>query len=341
MVSIENLENDLKNNKLNGIYLLYGPETFLLENNLKKMKKIFGDKIQGINYINIDDTNVGQLIADIETPAFGYPKKMIIAKSTGLFKPEGKRENSELSKLKENISVYLKENIEIIKESVVLIFIEDTVDTRLKTTKTISQIGTVCEFQQQKPFEVEKRLKMICNGFKVNIDTQTLRYFVECTGTNLQESINEIRKLIEYAGENGTITKEAVDLLTIKKLETIIFDLTDSLGNKKIKTALEVLKNLIYSKEPIQKILITLYNHFKRLYLTKIALKNRKDIIESLNLKPNQTFLVNKYKTQARYFKEEELKEILQKLRDLDYEYKNGKIDLQLGLESILCRYCS
>ena len=30
-----------------------------------------------------------------------------------------------------------------------------------------------------------------------------------------------------------------------------------------------------------------------------------------------------------------------QNLRDLDYHYKIGLIDLQIGLESILCRYCS
>ena len=51
--------------------------------------------------------------------------------------------------------------------------------------------------------------------------------------------------------------------------------------------------------------------------------------------------LVNKYKTQAKYFKTRELKEILQALSDLDYNYKNGLIDLQVGMESILCRYCS
>ena len=66
-----------------------------------------------------------------------------------------------------------------------------------------------------------------------------------------------------------------------------------------------------------------------------------KDIISSLNLKPNQTFLVNKYKMQAGYFKQEELEQILQKLRDVDYQYKNGLIDLQVGMESILCAYCS
>ena len=101
-----------------------------------------------------------------------------------------------------------------------------------------------------------------------------------------------------------------------------------------------MLRNLIYAKEPLQKILITLYNHFKKLYITKIAIRNNLDIITSLNLKPNQTFFVNKYKTQSRYFQEIELKEILQNLRDLDYNYKIGLIDLQVGLESILCRYC-
>ena len=157
----------------------------------------------------------------------------------------------------------------------------------------------------------------------------------------MQDLINEIRKLIEYAGENGKKKKEDIDKLTIKKLESVIFDLTDSLGKKDTKTALTVLQNLIYEKEPLQKILITLYNHFKKIYLTKIAMKENKNIAQSLNLKPNQTFLVKKYQMQAKYFKENELKIILQSLRDLDYKYKIGEIDLQVGLESILCTYCS
>lgn len=52
-------------------------------------------------------------------------------------------------------------------------------------------------------------------------------------------------------------------------------------------------------------------------------------------------FLINKYKNQARYFKEKELRKILEELINLDYNYKNGLIDLQLGLETILCENCS
>lgn len=340
MLTIENLEKELKNGNLQSIYLLYGEEVFLLESSLKKIRNLFGETIKGINYIGIDETNYNELIADIETPSFGYEKKLIVARNTGLLKKEGKRKNAELANIREKINTYLKENIEIVNTSVVLVFIEEEVDTKLELYTTIDKLGIICKFDYQKPLQIEKRIKAICQAYKVKIEDATLRYFIECCGTNMQDLINEIRKLIEYVGENGKIEKEDINQLTTKKIESVIFDLTDSLGKKEIAKALEVLKNLIYAKEPLQKILITLYNHFKKLYFVKLSLKYNKDIINSLNLKPNQTFLVNKYKTQANYFLEDELKNILQNLRDLDSDYKIGQIDMQVGLETILCKYC-
>lgn len=52
-------------------------------------------------------------------------------------------------------------------------------------------------------------------------------------------------------------------------------------------------------------------------------------------------FLVTKYKTQARYFEEQDLRKVLGEIIDLDANYKTGLIDLEVGLEAILCRYCS
>ena len=339
-MTIEDLEKELKAGTMHSLYLFYGEELFLLETSLKKIKSNFGEIVRGINFITIDETNVNELIADIETPSFGYEKKLIIVKNSGLLKKEGKRKNVELAKLKEKLNTYIKENIETIKTSVVLVFVEEDVQKQ-DLVSTIEKYGVVVKFDYQKQVQLEKRIKAICNGYKVNISQDTIKYFIECCGTNMQELINEIRKLIEYAGENGTIEKVDVDKLCIKKLESIIFELTDNLGKKQIKEALDVMNNLIYSKEPIQKILITLYNHFKKLYFVTLALKNNRDLVQVLNLKPNQTFLVGKYKTQAKYFNANELKNILQKLIDLDYGYKTGEIDLQVGLESILCAYCS
>ena len=98
---------------------------------------------------------------------------------------------------------------------------------------------------------------------------------------------------------------------------------------------------LILNKEPVQKILVTLYNHFKKLYIIKVAEEYHKDVASAMNLKPNQMFLVTKYKSQAKYFEKHELRNILEELVNLDANYKVGLIDLDIGLEAVLCRYCS
>lgn len=81
-MTVEELEKSLKNNNLDCIYLLYGEETYLLESCVKKIKNIFGKLVKGINYVEIDDTNLQNLIYEIETPAFGYEKKLIVVRNT-------------------------------------------------------------------------------------------------------------------------------------------------------------------------------------------------------------------------------------------------------------------
>ena len=76
MISVEKLEGELNNGKLNSMYILFGEELFLLESSLNKIKKIFGEKIKGINYIVIDDTNLAELISDMETTALRLSKKI-------------------------------------------------------------------------------------------------------------------------------------------------------------------------------------------------------------------------------------------------------------------------
>ena len=338
-MNVMELEKSLRENNLSSIYLLYGKETYLLENTLRKIKKVFGICKEGLNYIKIDNTNINSLIPELQTPAFGFDKKMIIVKDADVLKKQGKKKNQALSDQVDKIASFIEQNFEYIKDQVVLIFIEDEIEKN-NLYKQIEKLGIICNFEQEKLPDLMKRIKYICNAYKVNIDNLALSYFIESCGTNLQDLINEIRKLIEYKGENGTITREDIDLLCIKQFDSVIFELTDSLGQKNVKNSLEVLKNLLYAKEPIQKILITLYNHFKKLYITKLCDKYKSDVGENLNLKPNQTFLVSKYKRQVNYFSEQDLKKILLKFIELDEDYKIGNIDLNIGLESVICGYC-
>ena len=325
------------------VHLLYGEEIYLLETKLKRIKKDFGELVKGINFIQIDDTNVQELIADIETPAFGYEKKLIVARNTGLFKKEKKTAKGQelvINKLVTKISEYIDGNIALINDAVELIFVEEEAEKN-SLYKTIEKNGDVIEFTLLKLPELVQNIQKICMAYKVKIDNATAKYFIECCGTNMQDLINEIRKLIEFVGQDGVITTKEVDLLSIKQIDSVIFDLTDNLGKKDTRKAMEVLNNLIYEKEPIQKILITLYNHFKKLYIVKIAEENRKDLAIAMKLKPNQLFLTTKYKMQAKYFSKHEIENIMEEFINLDANYKVGLIDINIGLEAILCRYCS
>lgn len=248
-----------KENKM--IYLFFGEERYILESKVKKIKKDFGELVQGINYIQIDDTNVEELISDLETPAFGFPRKLIVAKNTGLFKKEKKTTSkSKVSKevketkkkksvleeklsLPEKIANYIQTNEQELQETVELIFIEEEAE---KNTlyQIIEKVGEVKEFALLKLPELVANLKKIVNAYQVSLDDNTAKYLVESCGTSMQELINELRKLIEYKGTGGNITKEDIDKLCIKQIQAVIFDLTDNLGKKETRKSVRSLSRI-------------------------------------------------------------------------------------------------
>jgi len=175
---------------------------------------------------------MNSLMPEIQTPSFGYDKKMIIIKNSALFKKETKKKIAGLKELRENLEKYLKDNIEDIKQNLVLVFIEESIE-KLNITKEIEKCGgVICEFELQKPVQIEKRLNSICDAYKVKAEAGAIKELIETSGTSMQELINEIRKLIEYAGEGGEITKKSVQELATKTLDSNIFDLTDNLRKK-------------------------------------------------------------------------------------------------------------
>lgn len=77
---------------------------------------------------------------ELQMPCFGYEKKMIIVKNSGLFKKETKKKATGTKEIRDNLEKYLKENIDDIKERIVLIFIEESVE-KLNITKTFESLG--------------------------------------------------------------------------------------------------------------------------------------------------------------------------------------------------------
>ncbi len=157
-MTIETLEKELKEGKLNEIYLFYGQETYLIDTTL----------------------NIEQLISNLQTPCFGYPKKLVVVKNVGLFKREIKKKGANFADTRDKICEYLKENSDIIKSDNILIFIEESVDKGKMLTCLEDIDASVCNFEHQKMPNLVARLKAICKAYKVNIEDSTLKYFIEC-----------------------------------------------------------------------------------------------------------------------------------------------------------------
>ena len=320
------------------IYLFYGEDNYTKEREVNKIKKDFGEMVDGINYLKLSDTTINELIPSIETPAFGYPKKLIIAKNTNLFRKSKKtddEENESSSKdNKELISFF--ENYKP-NDDVDLLFVEESVNKN-KLYKTLEKIAEIKEFSLKKDSEVAKELIKIANMYKVKLDLTNSSYIVSNCGTDMQNLLNEIRKLIEYVGTGGTITKEVIDKLVIRKPEAVVFDLTDYLGTKNVKAAINCYRDLLSQNVADQIIIVMIYRHIRNLYIYKLS--KPEDVVKNLNLKSNQTFLPKIYARQAKLFTIEELKQILYELIYIDESSKNGNLDsISTGIESIMCRY--
>ena len=224
-------------NELEPVYLFYGEEEYLISTLVNKIKKRFGELVLGINYVLIDDTNIDDLISNIEIPAFGYDKKLIIVKNSNVFKKDGRKKKN--SALEEKLIKYFEDNFDIIKDSCVIIFNEIEVNpTELFSVIEKKSITFKSDYLDMK--NLVAYLKNICSLYHVEVDEKALVYLVENCGTNLRVLINELRKVIEYTGEGNKIELNTIDQLCIKQIESVIFDLTDNLGAKKIANAIDI-----------------------------------------------------------------------------------------------------
>ena len=197
-MTYDNLEKNLNSGKLDSLYLIYGEEEYLVDKAIKKVKKSFGELLEGMNYINIDESSTSDIISNIESPAFGFEKKLIIVRNSGLFKKDGRKKTG--TPIQEYLAYYINQNKEIIQDMVVLIFCEKEIDKN-NVFLAIEKNGTIIECPSMKNYEIISNLKNICKMYRVNLSDEVGNYFLEVAGTSMQELINEIRKLIEYEGE--------------------------------------------------------------------------------------------------------------------------------------------
>lgn len=169
------------------------------------------------------------------------------------------------------------------------------------------------------------------NGIRmISMDAEKL---VEYCLRDMTKISNETRKLIDYAKPKGVITEEDVNLLVSKDTEYQIYEMTDFIGKKRYDQALNTIKDMTAKGEPPQRLIISIYNYFRRLLHVALSDLDNAELAKVLGIKE---YAVKKTREQAKAFKKKSLKTAVDFLTNCDFNAKAGKTSFEDALSTAL-----
>jgi DNA polymerase-3 subunit delta len=308
------------------LYLNYGEEDFLRNYNTEKIVKDNELKNPSINLVRINESNINTLIENCEQMPFFDDKKIIIVKNSGLFASGSK-------KINEDQVNRVIEYILNLPDYIIMAFNEESVDKRISAYKKISKVAKVKEYTYQ---TITDLANWICRGMKAldaEIDMKTAEYLAEVCGPSMSYLHTEVQKLAALIKEGKKVNIELIDDACMKSEQGIIFDLTDSVGERNVKKALELVNDLILKKQAEQYILIMLYKHIRNMYIIKVAQEEGRSSAAELGINP---YVFSKVTRQLKNFTDSDIKNMLNNLIELDFNSKSGNINIRVGLECFI-----
>lgn len=315
--------------KMNNIYLIYGDEDYLIENELKNIIKKNNSSIENISRYNLDESNVRDAVEDALTISMFENTKIIVCEKCNFLTGENKKEvNHDIDSLIKYINNPFDDTI--------LIFVvrNSKLDERKKIVKELKKCSKVIEC---KSIDSHNLNNYVYNYFKDNgyeISTLNSRLIIDKVKYDLANIISECDKLMMYKEDLKTITKDDIENVVINNMEDSIFSLTNAIMEKNTFKIMNIYNDLLLKGEEEIKLMITIANQFRLILQTKLMIKNgyrERDMASIIGEHPYRVSLALNTN-----FKISELINYIKKLEQLDYDIKSGNIDKRFGLEFFL-----
>jgi DNA polymerase-3 subunit delta len=310
---------------MKNLYLFLGEETYLLHQKVDFWKKSFNSKHGEYNLSVIDGLkqSANSIISECETMPFLGEKRLVIIENLP---------PSMGSKIDDKKVASLLRFLEDIPETSVIVFVNPKPDKRTKLYKKLLKIAEVDNFKLiQKDVLTKWVLQEIKQRGGKILPTAT-QHLIEKTGNNLWALHNEIDKLIAYAGEKS-ISENDIDHLVTPVYDVNVFKLTDYIGSKKTKLAIDMLDKLMESGNSSIQIFNMIIRQF-RIFLQIEEMQNKPsaEIATSLKLHP---FVVQNSLKQVRSFKKSELVKAYKELLEIDKKLKTSVIKISVNNENM------
>lgn len=263
----DTLKKHIKEKTFSPVYLITGDDDYSKKYYMKKLaESVIGTGLEDFNLHYIEGRNTN--ITEISVMAEALP---MMSEYTCIVVTD-----FNLAKLGADDYKKFEEMLEQPNPSCVLIFYFSSLEADgkkagwSKVFKTVSKTGCVIGFKKKDLRQLEK---IIAGGVKkrgCTMPQYVAQYFVSRVGDDLNMLLNETDKLCAMKG-SGEITREDIDAVCVKTLESSVYDLANSLLRHNASRAYEILDELFAQRVEPLAVLNTLNSNYIDIYRVKLA----------------------------------------------------------------------
>lgn len=312
---------------LKPIYVLTGTEPLLQRMFIEDLKaKVFPSGPQGFNDDQLDGRE--RSWAEIFDLANTFPmfadRRMITVRNASDFKAED-----------EKVWMDYLDNPPV---HTVLVVQSDKLDKRKKVTKALDKSGFIHDLLPPKPAAMPGWVDKLASAKNIRVEPKARMALLDALGTNLTRVDLELDKLAWFVHPEQTVGDRAVAELVLKSSGDTIFEFTDQVMEGHTQEALTTLAFLMSEGTPALVILSMILRHVRILMKAKEALLNPKaasSLAQVLSVPP---FLVQKYAEQSKRLSNVQLQAMLDRLLELDLDFKSTGLSERQLLERFILR---
>ncbi|MGB5025848.1 MAG: DNA polymerase III subunit delta [Saprospiraceae bacterium] len=196
-------------------------------------------------------------------------------------------------------------------------------DGRASWVKFAKDTGYWHEWKSLSDYQLPAFLIELSKDMQLKFEEQALALLLEYVGNDLSTLANELEKLKLNVAKGTTIGKLEIEKYIGVSKEFNVFELQKSLNVKDHTKSFRIFHNLaIHSKSnPIIATIASLFNHFNRIWLTKLNFNKSDDELSKLLKLPFKNF-VKDYKEAASKYSLTQIEEVIDFLNEYDLKSK-------------------
>ena len=265
------------------VHLVFGDDEYLVSTNSKnlvdrlcpKADQAFGLEIVEARVDTVADaiTAIGRCLDGLRTLGFLGGKKVVWLRDATFLGTGVVSESADVKARLDDLVKLIKAGL---PRGQILVVSSPKVDGRSAFFKACQFAGNAMKFElPDKSYQIEQQARGtagdVFRKIGLNIGPDALEEFLDKTGTDTRQIVQEVEKLSVYLGDRKNVQVADVQAIVSPSREAISWDLADAVGNRDLPGTLNVLRQLLFQGENEVGLIISLENRFRDLLLYRAA----------------------------------------------------------------------